>query len=126
MFGTLLLAVSSKIQVPFWPVPMTMQTFIVFILSMSYGSRLSFLTLIAYLIEGAMGLPVFAKGGGFLYLIGPTAGYLYGMTIAAGVIGYFADRGYGKSVIKCVVPLLIGTIIIFIFRCRVFRIHHWF
>jgi biotin transport system substrate-specific component len=114
-FGTLLLAVSSKIQVPFWPVPMTMQTFVVFIISMAYGWRLSFLTLIAYLIEGAIGMPVFAKGGGLLYLIGPTAGYLYGMTIAAGVMGYFADLGYGKSIIKCIVPLLIGTIIIFVF-----------
>ena len=114
IFGTLLLAVSSKIQVPFWPVPMTMQTFIVFIIAMAYGWKLSLLTLIAYLIEGAMGMPVFAKGGGFLYLMGPTAGYLYGMTIAAGIMGYFADLGYGKSIIKCIVPLLIGTIIIFV------------
>ena len=114
-FGTLLLAVSSKIQVPFWPVPMTMQTFVVFIIAMSYGWKLSFLTLIAYLIEGAAGLPVFAKGGGLLYLTGPTAGYLYGMAIAAGVMGYFADNGFGKSIIKCMIPLLVGTIIIFVF-----------
>ena len=115
LFGTLLLTVSSKIQVPFWPVPMTMQTFVVFIIAMAYGWKLSFLTLIAYLIEGALGLPVFAKGGGLLYLTGPTAGYLYGMAIAAAVIGYFADLGYGKTIIKCVLPLLIGTIIIFVF-----------
>ena len=115
VFGTILLSASSKIQVPFWPVPMTMQTFVVFIISMAYGWRLSFLTLIAYLIEGAIGMPVFAKGGGLLYLTGPTAGYLYGMTIAAGVMGYFADLGYGKSIIKCIIPLLIGTIIIFVF-----------
>ena len=86
LFGTLLLTVSSKIQVPFWPVPMTMQTFVVLIIAMAYGWKLSFFTLVAYLIEGALGLPVFAKGGGFLYLIGPTAGYLYGMAIAAAVI----------------------------------------
>ncbi len=115
LFGTLLLTLSSKIQVPFWPVPMTMQTFVVLIIAMAYGWKLSFLTLLAYLIEGALGLPVFAKGGGFLYLTGPTAGYLYGMTIAAAVIGYFADLGYGKTIIKCVLPLLIGTIIIFVF-----------
>ena len=113
-FGTILLAVSSKIQVPFWPVPMTMQTFVVLIIAMAYGWKLSLLTLIAYLIEGAIGLPVFARGGGLTYLIGPTAGYLYGMAIAAAVIGYFADLGYGKSTIKCIVPLLLGTIIIFI------------
>ena len=114
LFGTLLLALSSKVQVPFWPVPMTMQTFVVLIIAMAYGWKLSLLTLIAYLIEGAFGLPVFAKGGGLLYLTGPTAGYLYGMTIAAAVIGYFADLGYGKSITKCIIPLLLGTIIIFI------------
>ena len=115
LFGTLLLTVSSKIQVPFWPVPMTMQTFVVLIIAMAYGWKLSFLTLIVYLIEGALGLPVFAKGGGLLYLTGPTAGYLYGMTVAAAVVGYFADLGYGKSIIKCIFPLALGTIIIFIF-----------
>ena len=114
LFGTLLLAVSSKIQVPFWPVPMTMQTFVVLVIAMAYGWKLSLLTLIAYLIEVAIGMPVFAKGGGLLYLIGPTAGYLYGMAIAAAVIGYFADLGYGKSIVKCIIPLGIGTIIIFI------------
>ena len=60
LFGTLLLALSSKVQVPFWPVPMTMQTFIVFIICMAYGWRLAFFTLVAYLFEGALGLPVFA------------------------------------------------------------------
>ena len=114
LFGTLLLAVSSKVQVPFWPVPMTMQTFIVFIIGMSYGWKLSVTTLIVYLIEGAFGLPVFAKGGGLLYLLGPTAGYLYGMTIAAGVMGFFCEKGYSKSYIKSLFPLLLGTSIIFI------------
>ena len=94
LFGTLLLALSSKVQVPFWPVPMTMQTFIVFIIGMAYGWKLAFSTLVVYLFEGALGLPVFAKGGGLLYLTGPTAGYLYGMTIAAGVIGILAELGY--------------------------------
>ena len=74
---------------------------------------LAFSTLIVYLIEGALGLPVFAKGGGLLYLIGPTAGYLYGMTVAAGVMGFFAERGYAKTYFKSLIPLMIGTIIIF-------------
>ena len=115
LLGTLLLAVSSKIQVPFWPVPMTMQTFIVMIIGMLYGWKLASLTLIAYLVEGSIGLPVFAKGGGLLYLAGPTAGYLYGMVIAAGVIGFLGERGYAKSYIKSLLPLILGTIIIFIF-----------
>ena len=115
LFGTLLLALSSKVQVPFWPVPMPMQTFIVFIIGMAYGWRLAFFTLVAYLFEGALGLPVFAKGGGLLYLTGPTAGYLYGMTIAAGVIGAFAELGYNNSYFKSLISLLIGTFIIFLF-----------
>ena len=113
LFGTLLLAVSSKVQVPFWPVPMTMQTFIVFIIGMTYGPKLAFLTLLAYLFEGSLGLPVFAKGGGIAYLTGPTAGYLYGMTIAAFVIGLFSQKGFAKSYLKSLLALLIGTIIIF-------------
>ena len=115
VFGSLLLAISSKVQVPFWPVPMTMQTFIVFIIGMSYGWKLAFSTLVIYLFEGALGLPVFAKGGGLLYLTGPTAGYLYGMTIAAGVIGYFAELGYNNSYLKSLISLLVGTFIIFLF-----------
>ena len=114
LFGTLLLAISSKVQVPFWPVPMTMQTFIVFIIGMAYGWKLAVSTLIAYLLEGALGLPVFAKGGGLLYLLGPTAGYLYGMTIAAGIIGYFAERGFNKSYFESFISLIIGTIVIFL------------
>ena len=115
LFGTLLLTISSKVQVPFWPVPMTMQTFIVFIIGMAYGWRLAFFTLVAYLVEGALGLPVFAKGGGILYLMGPTAGYLYGMVIAAGIIGFFAEFGYNESYFKSLISLLVGTVIIFIF-----------
>ena len=115
LFGTLLLTISSKVQVSFWPVPMTMQTFIVFIIGMAYGWRLAFFTLVAYLIEGALGLPVFAKGGGLLYLTGPTAGYLYGMTIAAAVIGFFAELGYNESYFKSLISLMVGTVIIFVF-----------
>ena len=113
LIGTLILALSSKVQVPFWPVPMTMQTFVVFLIGMSFGSKLAFFTLLLYLIEGAIGLPVFAKGGGLLYLTGPTAGYLYGMTISA-VIGYLAERNFNDSYLKSLISLLIGTSIIFI------------
>ena len=115
LFGTFLLAFSSKIQVPFWPVPMTMQTFIVFLIGMAYGWKLALTTLVAYLIEGALGLPVFAKGGGMAYLSGPTAGYLYGMVFAAGLIGFFCERGFAKSYLYCFFSLLVGTVIIFLF-----------
>ena len=113
LFGTLLLTISAKVQVPFWPVPMTMQTFVVFLIGSTYGVRLSFLTLVAYLFEGAIGLPVFAAGGGVLYLTGPTAGYLYGMTIAAVVISYFANQGYSTSYFKSFISIIIGSAIIF-------------
>ena len=113
-FGSILLTISAKIKIPFYPVPMTMQTFKVFIIGMSYGWKLAFSTLVIYLFEGALGLPVFAKGGGLLYLTGPTAGYLYGMTIAAGVIGIFAELGYNNSYFKSLVSLSIATFIIFL------------
>ena len=115
LFGTLLLTISAKVQVPFWPVPMTMQTFVVFLIGSTYGVRLSFLTLCAYLLEGAIGLPVFAAGGGITYLMGPTAGYLYGMTIAAAVISYFANKGFSISYIKSFISIVLGSIIIFAF-----------
>ena len=113
VFGTLLLALSSKVQVPFWPVPMTMQTFVVFLIGMTYGVRLSFATVALYLFEGAAGLPVFASGGGIAYLIGPTAGYLYGMLLASIAISYLANLGFSKTYFKAVISLVIGSIIIF-------------
>ena len=87
--GTALLAISSKIQTPFTLVPATMQTFVVLFLGMVLGYRLAVATVALYLIEGSIGLPVFAKGGGFAYLVGPTGGYLIGFiltTFFAGMI----------------------------------------
>ena len=114
LFGTFLLAISSKVQVPFWPVPMTMQTFVIFLIGMTYGVRLSFATVALYLFEGAAGLPVFASGGGIAYLIGPTAGYLYGMLFASVVISYLANLGFSKTYFKATLSLLIGSIMIFL------------
>jgi biotin transport system substrate-specific component len=113
LFGSFLLAVSSKIQVPFWPVPMTMQTFVVFLIGMSYGWKLSFLTLVAYIIEGALGLPVFATGSGLAYLMGPTAGYIYGMLLAVIVIGFLSEKGFSNTYFMSLISLLIGSVIIF-------------
>lgn len=113
LFGSFLLAVSARIQVPFWPVPMTMQTFVVFLIGMTYGWKLSFYTLTAYIVEGALGLPVFATGSGLLYLMGPTAGYIYGMLLASIVIGLLAEKGFSNSYLMSLISLLIGSIIIF-------------
>ena len=115
LFGTLLLALSSKVQVPFWPVPMTMQTFVIFLIGMTYGVRLSFATVLLYLFEGAAGLPVFATGGGIAYLTGPTAGYLYGMLFACVLISHFANLGFSKTYFKSVISLFTASIIIFAF-----------
>ena len=113
--GSILLAISAKVQVPFWPIPMTMQTFVIFIIGMTYSVRLSFITVALYLFEGAVGLPVFASGGGIAYLVGPTAGYLYGMLSASVVISYLANLGFSKTYFKATLSLLIGSTIIFLF-----------
>ena len=115
LFGTILLAISAKIQVPFWPVPMTMQTFVIFLIGMTYSVRLSFITVSMYLFEGALGLPVFASGGGIAYLVGPTSGYLYGMLISSVVISYLANLGFSKTYFKTSITLLIGSFVIFLF-----------
>ena len=83
IFGSILLAISSKIQTPFTFVPATMQTFVVLFLGMILGYRLAVYTVILYLLQGSIGLPVFAKGGGIMYLAGPTGGYLLGFIFAA-------------------------------------------
>ena len=86
VLGTILLAVSAKIKIPFWPVPMTMQTFVVLFLGIDLGSKIAVLTISLYLLEGIFGLPVFAgtpeKGIGFVYFTGPTMGYLIGFLVA--------------------------------------------
>ena len=84
--GSALISLCAQISVPFFPVPLTLQTFAVFLIGLSFGWRLGGITVALYLLEGALGLPVFAGGkGGLVVFMGPTAGYLYGMTIAAAV-----------------------------------------
>ena len=112
--GTAILALSAKVQIPFWPVPMTMQTFVVLVLGMAYGARLGAVTVGLYLIEGAAGLPVFATGSGLAYIIGPTGGYLIGFLFASYVIGMLANHGWDRSMIKTLGAMLVGTVIIFI------------
>ncbi|HJP06270.1 MAG: hypothetical protein CL395_00060 [Acidiferrobacteraceae bacterium] len=112
--GTALLAVSARVQVPFWPVPMTMQTFVVLVLGIAYGPRLGFATGGLYLLEGALGLPVFAKGAGFAYLIGPTGGYLFGFLAAMTLMGVLARRGWDRNVTAMLGAMLIGESLIFL------------
>ena len=91
--GTIILTISAKIKVPFYPVPMTMQTFVVVLIGVTLGWKLGLATVFAYLFEGAIGIPVFAgtpeKGLGVAYLMGPTGGYLFGFLVATYVAGSF-------------------------------------
>ena len=115
--GSLLLALSAKIKVPFYPVPMTMQTFALMALVAAFGLRLGVATVALYLFEGAMGLPVFTgtpeKGLGLLYMAGPTGGYLLGYLVAAFIVGYAVERGYGRNVFSLFAAMLAGSTAIF-------------
>ncbi len=107
ILGTILLAVSAKIKIPFWPVPMTMQTFVVLLLGVVYGWKLGLFTVSLYLLEGIAGIPVFAgtpeKGLGLVYFTGPTMGYLIGFLVAVYLTGIFAfDNNFFKNFIKLV------------------------
>ena len=118
VIGSALLWLSAKIQVPFWPVPMTMQTFVVLTLGMAYGWRLGAATVMLYLVEGAAGLPVFAgtpeKGIGLAYMLGGTGGYLVGFVLAAAVCGYLAERGWDRRVVTTALAMLVGNALIYI------------
>ena len=111
--GSILLTVSAKISVPFYPVPMTMQTLVVLFIGLTFGRFLGPLTIFAYLAQGALGLPVFANGGGFVYLMGPTGGYLLGFFLSAVILSYIADLGWNKSYLLTFMSLLIGSFVIF-------------
>ena len=91
--GSIILTISAKIKVPFYPVPMTMQTFVVILIGVTLGWKLGLATVFVYLFEGAIGIPVFAgtpeKGLGVAYLMGPTGGYLFGFLVATYVAGSF-------------------------------------
>lgn len=114
-FGSVFLAVMAQIKVPMWPVPITLQTFAVLLLGLTYGFRLGTATILLHLAQGAIGLPVFAGGvGGLAVLMGPTGGYLAGFALAVMATGYLADRGWSRSVVKSVAALLIGNAAIYL------------
>ncbi len=104
---SLIIAVSAHVSVPFWPVPMTLQTCAVMTIAALFGHRLGVAAMLAYLAEGAVGLPVFASGIGASVLVGPTAGYLAGMLAAAAIVG----RATGH--LATLGALLLGTVVIY-------------
>ncbi len=116
IIATIILAISAKIKIPFYPVPMTMQTFVVLFIGVCFGWRLGLFTVGLYLLEGVLGLPVFAgtpeKGLGALYFIGPTMGYLIGFLVAVFLTGFFS---YGNNYIYNFFKLILAVSVIYIF-----------
>ncbi len=114
VLGTLVLSISAKIKVPMWPVDASLQTLAVFVIAASYGMRLGTATLLLYLLEGALGLPVFQgtpeRGIGLAYMAGPTGGYLVGFVVAAAIIGWCADRGWDRNPFKLLGVMVVAEV----------------
>jgi len=115
--GSLLIALAAQVAFPLpWsPVPVTGQTFAILLVGASLGSRLGIAAVVAYLIEGALGLPVFAPGGalGLARFTGPTAGYLVGFALAAFAVGWLAERGWDRRFGRAAVAMLAGEAVLY-------------
>jgi len=115
ILGSILLTISAKIKIPFYPVPMTMQTFVVLFLGISFGYKIGVTTVMLYLLEGIVGLPVFSnspeKGLGIAYFVGPTMGYLIGFVFASFLAGYLK---YNSNFVFTFIKLTLSTSIIYI------------
>ncbi len=118
VLGSGLLWASAKAQVPMWPVPMTMQSMVVLLIGFAYGSRLGAATVALYLFQGAVGLPVFAgtpeKGIGLAYMVGTTGGFLFGFVLVAGVMGWLAERGWGRTLAGTAAAMVVGSVLLFV------------
>jgi biotin transport system substrate-specific component len=114
LFGTALMTASSYVSVPMVPVPMTMQTLAATMIGALYGWRLGALTIAVWLLQGALGMPVFSNGGGGVaHLLGPTSGYLFGFAAAAALTGALAERGWtGDRIVRAFISMLAGTALI--------------
>lgn len=115
-FNLVLVACSYlSFTLPFSPVPITGQTFGILLIAMALGRVRGLAVVMAYLLEGAVGLPVFAGGSaGIVKFVGPTGGYLVGFAVSAYVVGYLADKGWDKSFTKTTIAMILGTALIFI------------
>lgn len=115
--GSLLVGLSAQIKgyLPISPVPITGQTFAVLMLGALLGSRRGVLAMVAYLIEGALGLPVFSNGVGLATLIGPTGGYLVGFIAAAYLVGILAEMGWDRWVFIIVAAMFAGVVVLYAF-----------
>ncbi|WP_299603203.1 biotin transporter BioY [uncultured Tateyamaria sp.] len=118
VLGIAFLAVAAKIKVPMWPVPITMGTFAVLTIGAAYGARLGLVTIIGYMIVGALGFDVFAGSSaekfGLTYMMGGTGGYLVGYVMATVALGALAQRGWDRSVLWMALAMLIGNVLIYV------------
>lgn len=112
VLGTLFLALSSYIEVPMVPVPVTMQTFAVTLIGALYGWRLGAITIIAWLVEGAVGFPVLSGGAaGIQHFVGPTGGYLFAFPLVGALVGWLAERGWnGNKVVLAFAAMVLGNL----------------
>lgn len=117
VLGTMLLTLSAKVTVPFWPVQMSLQTFAVLALSAAFGWRLAVATVALYLVEGAFGAPVFQgtpeRGIGLAYMMGPTGGYLLGFLAQAFIVGHAAETWARGSILKLGAAMLASEVVMF-------------
>ena len=115
ILGSLALTISAKIKIPFYPVPMTMQTFVVMFLGLAFGYKIGLATVSLYLLEGIAGLPVFSnspeKGIGLVYFTGPTMGYLIGFLSATVIAGMISSK---DNLLKTILKLLVSVSTIYI------------
>ena len=118
MAGSLLLTISAKVQVPFYPVPLSMQTFVAIGLGLALGPVRGTAAVVFYLMQGAAGIPVFAgtpqQGIGMAYMMGPTGGYLLGFVLAAFVAGLFARIGFDRNPVTAMVAALVAGAVIYL------------
>ena len=118
IIGSAIVAISAQVSVPMLPVPMTLQTLAVLAVGAAYGARLGAITLALYALEGAVGLPVFADFQAGLFLptgeIIATGGYIIGFILAAGLVGYLVEKGWGTNVFKLGGAMLLGAAVVYI------------
>ncbi|NKX45893.1 biotin transporter BioY [Roseicyclus persicicus] len=112
--GSIFIAVAAQITVPMWPVPVTLQTLAILLVGFTFGSRLALATMLAYLAQGAAGLPVFAGGLNFVAFAGPTAGFLLGFVAMAWAAGLAAERGIARGVVSTALVALALSAMIYL------------
>ncbi len=115
VLGTLLITAAAKINVPVWPIPVTLQSFAIAALAAAFGMRIAVATVALYLAQGAFGMPVFATGGSIAYLVGPSGGFLLGFLAQAAIVGFAADRGASGRPFALFGAMLAGSAVLYAF-----------